>query len=1002
MKKILLFMAVALLVFGMVSCDQEVKAKMYKLTYNANGAVGNVPASIEVEEGGTIIVSSYGSLSMRGYDFVEWNTKKDGSGKAYRESQFLKVDRDITLYAQWSLHVYSISYDLDGGSYPEDRSNPNDYTIETETFTLNNPERVGYEFLGWMTSGNEKPNKNVSIPKGTTGELSFTAEWRPLNSYSISYDVNGGEGSIEIARKSEGESVEITSDSGISRKGYEFVCWNTEPDGTGKDYNPGYSYEEDADLQLYAKWSIVKYSIEYNLNDGKLTAGKSNPDEYTVETADIILENPTKYGYEFIGWKYKDDSDVLASTDFSIKKGTTGNLSIVAVWKLLDTYAISYDANGGTGTIETQHKYKGESLTISSGEGVERVGYMFSCWNTKSDGTGTDYNPNDVYSANADLRLYAKWDPIKYSITYELDGGAFSDGSVITEYTIETDTFTLPIPTKAEYEFVGWSAKGPSEAQKTVSIEKGSTGNLSFTAVWRELKRYTVSYDANGGFGSIESQSKLEGFPMTISDAVGIARTGYSFVCWNTKSDGTGTDYKPNDEYDNDENIVLYVKWSVVKYSITYDLAGGTLPEGKSNPSGYTIETETFTLVNPEKDGFRFMGWKKSGSKDETAEKTIFIANGSYGDVSFIAVWKQAEECTVTFDINGADGGFIPDSMIVYEGDSFIAPSSDSFYRDDYVFEEWNTKADGNGSRYSISETVEVCGDVTLYAIWKKSPLWYTYLSESDSYSVACKDKNTSSVVIPSTYKGKPITEIGYGAFKNCTALKEVLIPTSVTIIDWYAFSGCRGLTSITIPSSVTDTANYAFKDCENLSIVFAEGMEKIPSGALYGATGVVSVTIPSRVTSIGEAAFRGCSGLESIEVGAGNSVFYSDGNCLIVRDTKELVLGCSNSVIPEDAKSIGDYAFYDCKGLTELTIPSNVKSMGESAFENCSGLTGSLVIPPGVTEIGNSAFKGCNGLTSITIPSSVTAIGDKAFSCFKNLSIEFAEGPEKIAEWAI
>lgn len=141
MKKILLFMVAVLLVLSIVSCDQEVKAKTYKVAYNANGAVGNVPASIEVEEGGTTTVSSCGSLSMKGYDFVGWNTKKDGSGRAYKESQSVKVDSDIALYAQWSIHEYSISYELDGGSYPEGRSNPNTYTIETESFTLNNPER---------------------------------------------------------------------------------------------------------------------------------------------------------------------------------------------------------------------------------------------------------------------------------------------------------------------------------------------------------------------------------------------------------------------------------------------------------------------------------------------------------------------------------------------------------------------------------------------------------------------------------------------------------------------------------------------------------------------------------------------------------------------------------------------------------------------------------------------------------------------------------------------
>ena len=975
MKKILLFMVSVLLVFGMVSCDQEVKTNTYKVTYNANGAVGNVPASIEVEEGGTITVSSQGLLSMKGYDFVGWNMKKDGSGKAYKESQSIKVDYDIVLYAQWSIHEYSISYELNGGSYPEDRSNPTTYTIETESFTLNSPEKDGYEFLGWKTSEGEEPNKNVSIGKGTTGDLLFIAVWRPLNSYSISYDLNGGEGSIGTVLKLEGESAEISSDSVVSRKGYEFLCWNTESDGTGKDYNSGDLYKEDANLQLYAKWSIIKYSIEYFLIDGELAAGKSNPVEYTVETSDTVLENPTKHGCEFVGWRYKDDSDASASTNFSIKKGTTGNLSIVAVWKALGTYTISYDANGGTGTIETQSEYKGTSLTISSSEGVERVGYTFFCWNTEKDGTGKDYKPNDTYSADTDLRLYAKWNPVKYSIKYDLDGGTFSDGSSITEYTIETDTFTLPIPTKAEYGFIGWKAKVSDEVQKAVSIEKGSTGNLSFTAVWRKLNRYTVSYDVNGGFGSIESQSKLEGSSITISDADGIERVGYSFVCWNTKSDGSGTDYEQNDVYGNDEDLVLYAKWNPIKYSITYDLAGGTLPEGKSNPSDYTIETEAFTLVNPEKERFVFLGWQESGAGDEAVGSIVSIINGSVGNRSFVAVWRQAKEFKVIVDANGADGGSVPDPLMVYEGDLFFVPSCDSLSREGYIFDLWNTASDESGLSYLESESINVDGDMTFYAIWKPNCLEYFYVSGSDSYSVKCKDKSISSIVIPSTYKGKSITKVGDSAFDGCNSLTSIAIPEGVTSIGDSAFAWCNSLTSIAIPEGVTSIGDYAFAGCNSLT----------------------SIAIPEGVTSIGDSAFYGCYGLESIDVEERNSVYYSDGNCLIERGSKTLVFGCKNSVIPKGVTSIRVSAFYNCSGLTSIMIPEGVTSIEKYAFYGCSGLT-SITIPEGVTSIEDSTFYGCNSLTSITIPKGVTSIGDYAFAgCNSLTSITIPEGVTSI-----
>ena len=103
--------------------------------------------------------------------------------------------------------------------------------------------------------------------------------------------------------------------------------------------------------------------------------------------------------------------------------------------------------------------------------------------------------------------------------------------------------------------------------------------------------------------------------------------------------------------------------------------------------------------------------------------------------------------------------------------------------------------------------------------------------------------------------------------------------------------------------------------------------------------------------------------------VGGGNSYINIDGNSYYTSNDK-----------------LGNYAFYDCRVLTNLTIPSSVTSIGESAFEYCRGLT-SLTIPSSVTSIGESAFRYCSGLTSLTIPSSVTSIGESAFEYCSSLT---------------
>ena len=270
------------------------------------------------------------------------------------------------------------------------------------------------------------------------------------------------------------------------------------------------------------------------------------------------------------------------------------------------------------------------------------------------------------------------------------------------------------------------------------------------------------------------------------------------------------------------------------------------------------------------------------------------------------------------------------------------------------------------------------------------------------------------------------ITAIGYGAFSGCASLKSITIPDGVTYIGASAFSGCTSLKSIIIPQSVTEIAPWAFYGCASLenivvekgnsvyhsagnclietesktlvagcknsvipndgsvteigdyafggcvslkSISIPDGVTYIGDSAFSGCTSLKSITIPQSVTEIDELVFYGCASLENIVVEKGNSVYHSAGNCLIETESKTLVVGCKNSVIPNDGSvtEIGDYAFGGCVSLKSISIPDGVTYIGDSAFSGCTSLK-SITIPQSVTEIDELVFYGCASLENIVV----------------------------------
>ena len=211
----------------------------------------------------------------------------------------------------------------------------------------------------------------------------------------------------------------------------------------------------------------------------------------------------------------------------------------------------------------------------------------------------------------------------------------------------------------------------------------------------------------------------------------------------------------------------------------------------------------------------------------------------------------------------------------------------------------------------------------------------YTVTSIGNEAFWGCSE--LTSVNIPGS-----VTNIGDWAFGFCSGLTSVNIPNSVTNIGDSAFAFCSGLTSINIPDSVTSIGDEAFCHCSGLrSINISNSVTSIGKWAFHNCEGLTSVNIPDSVTNIGDSVFDDCSGLTSINVETGNTIYDSRNNCnaIIETATNTLITGCKNTTIPNSVTSIGDNAFWGCKGLTSVNIPDSVTSIGGFAFDGCDEL---------------------------------------------------------------
>lgn len=303
----------------------------------------------------------------------------------------------------------------------------------------------------------------------------------------------------------------------------------------------------------------------------------------------------TRSGYVLQGWSTSAGGSVTYSPTATFDFSAAVNTDLYAVWAVAPMQTVTFDANDGSGTPATTTQTRNVTTALTS-NAFTRTGFTFAGWATARNGSGTQYANNANYSFVSSQTLYAKWTALSNTVTYDTHGGsAVTAGSFLSGGTIAT----LPAaPTKSGYSFTGWFAAASGGSALSNGYAPGVVTAITLHAQWSALSR-TVTFDANGGAGSMSSQTSGSSAVLTTNT---ITRNGYGFTGWNTAANGSGTSYAVGATHPFTSSETLYAQWralpatpvAAVDIQVPVGSAIANAPvdldvDGLKDQTGYTV-----------------------------------------------------------------------------------------------------------------------------------------------------------------------------------------------------------------------------------------------------------------------------------------------------------------------------------------------------------------------------------------------------------------------------
>lgn len=661
---------------------------------------------------------------------------------------------------------------------------------EHDWFTPAAGEREGYDFVGYEDRAGER----VTFPVKISSDTVFTAVFTP-HEYTIDYWLGGGSFRSTPTYRFTVESGAIMLPRPV-KSGAQFEGWYENADYSGSALTALQCAGEN--VALYARWSDESYSVRYELGGGTLR--EENP---TVVTRgqEVVLHSPVREGYLFLGWY---DSPTGGTRYTSVGGEHARNVALYALWQESGArYSVLYDVGGGTPQGDNP-------VSVGAGEVHElfpatKTGYDFLGWNESRAGTGKWYDV--LYGIEGDLTLYAVWRPKEYSVVYLLDGGTYFEGENPNRIAYGTRVELCPV-VKQGHTFLGWY-DAPTGGNLVEFIDTSNIFRITALYARFSVNNYTIVLDGGGGTFSHEGREVEQatlvlpfGQEYALPDCL---RAGYDFIGW---FDEEGKQHARINRL-NIGNFTLTARYLSAEqvYNVEYELNGGTLNAENPARVGYGQE---ITLHEPERYGYRFLGWNDRADASGTYYNRT--PAGGQSDLKLYAIWQEIR----------------------------VSGTADNF-----TYSKGHTSAIITGYAGVIEENSDlvipaVAGGVPVVEI--RGALY----EPTDTFNLKLR-----SLTIPDN-----ITRIGASVFQYLSFQEPVVIPRSVLELGIEAFK-CANLSLyfdaencmeeigerafskasfknvVSLPKTVKILREGAFDDASLMGIVLPEGVEELSSCSL-------------------------------------------------------------------------------------------------------------------------------------------------------------------------